>query len=167
MHKLGASQVVLVVKNLPAKGGDLGDVGLIPRLRRSLGRRNGNPHEESQGRKSWRAAVHRITKRQTWLKRISTQALCIIYIADTYNAMLCSLWKMRLICKYWYWKTSIMYSKNWRRVFALLYLIIQQTKQDLESRSHEPRNQNWGEEYLFYYTVFCAVWMIFTLCLLG
>ena len=30
MHALRASQVVLVVKNLPAKAGDIRDVGLIP-----------------------------------------------------------------------------------------------------------------------------------------
>ena len=29
-----------------------------------------------------------------------------------------------------------------KSVFGLLYLIVQQTKQDLESRDHEPRNQD-------------------------
>ena len=38
-----ASQVMLMVKNLPANGGDIGDVGLIPGLGRSLGEGNGNP----------------------------------------------------------------------------------------------------------------------------
>ena len=121
MHKLGASQVALVVKNLPAKGGDLKDVGLIPGLRRSLGGRNGNPHQYSclenpKDQKAWRATVHRITKRQTWLKRLSTQVLCIIYITDTNNAMLCSLWKMRLICKYWFEKFPLCTGKKWRGV---------------------------------------------------
>jgi len=32
-----------VVKNLPAKAGNTGDVGLIPELRRSPGEGNGNP----------------------------------------------------------------------------------------------------------------------------
>ena len=37
-----ASQVVLVVKNLPANAGDARDVGSIPGLGRSYGGRNGN-----------------------------------------------------------------------------------------------------------------------------
>ena len=37
------SQVVLVVKNLPANAGDIRDMGLIPGLARSPGRGNGNP----------------------------------------------------------------------------------------------------------------------------
>ena len=39
----GASQVVLVVKNPPAKAGDTGDVGSAPGLGRSLGVGHGNP----------------------------------------------------------------------------------------------------------------------------
>ena len=39
----GASQVVLVVKNLPANAGDKKDVGSILGLGRSLGGGNGNP----------------------------------------------------------------------------------------------------------------------------
>ena len=38
-----ASQVVLVVKNLPAGAGDIRDTGLISRLGRSPGEGNGNP----------------------------------------------------------------------------------------------------------------------------
>ena len=40
---LRASQVVLVVKNLPASAGDIRDVDLIPGLGRSPGVGNGNP----------------------------------------------------------------------------------------------------------------------------
>ena len=39
----GASQVVPVVKNLPADATDVRDVGLIPGLGRSLGVGHGNP----------------------------------------------------------------------------------------------------------------------------
>ena len=42
-----ASQVVLVVKNLPANAGDVRDVGLIPELGRSPGEGNGNPPQYS------------------------------------------------------------------------------------------------------------------------
>ena len=37
------TQVALVVKNLPANGGDVGDAGSIPELGRSPGEGNGNP----------------------------------------------------------------------------------------------------------------------------
>ena len=39
----GASQVALMVKNLPTKAGDLRDAGSIPGLGRSPGRGRGNP----------------------------------------------------------------------------------------------------------------------------
>ena len=43
----GASQVVLVVKNLPANAGDIRDVGLIPGSGRSPGGGHGNPLQYS------------------------------------------------------------------------------------------------------------------------
>ena len=42
-----ASQVVQMVKNLPAKAGDMKDVGLIPGLVRFPGEGNSNPHQYS------------------------------------------------------------------------------------------------------------------------
>ena len=42
-----ASQVVLVVKNLPASAGDISDVGSVPGLGRSLGGGNGSPLQYS------------------------------------------------------------------------------------------------------------------------
>ena len=38
-----ASQVTLVVKNLPANAGDIRDMGVIPRWERYLGEGHGNP----------------------------------------------------------------------------------------------------------------------------
>ena len=43
----GASQVVLVVKNLPVNTGDIRDVSLTPGLERSPGEGNGNPLQYS------------------------------------------------------------------------------------------------------------------------
>ena len=43
----GASQVVLVVKNLPANAGDFRDVGSIPGLGRSPGGGHDNPLQHS------------------------------------------------------------------------------------------------------------------------
>ena len=43
----GTSQVVLVVKNLPASAGDIRDVGLISGLGRAPGGRHGNPLQYS------------------------------------------------------------------------------------------------------------------------
>ena len=40
---MGASQVVLVVKNLPGNAGGTGDAGLAPGLGKSLGGGHGNP----------------------------------------------------------------------------------------------------------------------------
>ena len=43
----GASQVILVVKNLPASAGDVRDLGLIPGLQRSPGGGHGDPFKYS------------------------------------------------------------------------------------------------------------------------
>ena len=43
VHKRGISQVVLVVKNLPAYSGDIRDVVLIPGSERFPGGGHGNP----------------------------------------------------------------------------------------------------------------------------
>ena len=53
-----APQVLLVIKNLPAKVRDIRDMGLIPGLRRSPGERNGNPFqcsflENPMDREAW------------------------------------------------------------------------------------------------------------------
>ena len=57
-----ASQVALVIKNPPAKAGDAINVGLIPGLRRSPGRGNGNLLRDSclenlMDRGAWWATV--------------------------------------------------------------------------------------------------------------
>ena len=71
-----ASQVVLVVKNLPVNTGELSDVGSIPGLERSLSMGNYNPLQysclEREGknpmdRETWWAIVHGVTKSQTSL----------------------------------------------------------------------------------------------------
>ena len=54
-----ASQVVLVVKDLPANAGDIRDMGLIP------GGGHGNPLQYScleRDRGAWRATVHGVSK---------------------------------------------------------------------------------------------------------
>ena len=61
-----------VVKNLPAKARDTGDVGLIPGLGRSPGVGNGNPLQYSclenpMDREAWQAIVPGVIKSWTWL----------------------------------------------------------------------------------------------------
>ena len=79
-----ASQVVLVVKNLPVNAGDVRDLDSIPGSGRSPGGRHSNPLpysclENSMDKGAWQAIVHRITESQTWLQRLSMYAwLCII-----------------------------------------------------------------------------------------
>ena len=70
---LEGSQVVLVVKNLPANAEDIRDLGSIPGLGRFPGGGNGNPLkysclENPMDRGAWWATVHRVTKRWTQLK---------------------------------------------------------------------------------------------------
>ena len=70
---LGASQVVLVVKNLPVNAGDIRDVGSVPGLGRSPGEGNGNPHQYSclkisMDRGAWWATIRRVAKSQTQLR---------------------------------------------------------------------------------------------------
>ena len=62
-----ASQIALVVKNLPAKVGDIRDSGLIPGSGRSPGEGNGNPLQYSYLKNTtdggvWRATIHRIAE---------------------------------------------------------------------------------------------------------
>ena len=58
---------MLVVKNPPAKAGDIGDVGSIPGSGRSSGEGNGNPVQYSclkspMDRGAWWATVHGVAK---------------------------------------------------------------------------------------------------------
>ena len=65
-----ASQVALVVKDMPANVGDVRDVGLIPGLGRSPGEVYGNSFqypclENPMDKGSWRAMVHRVEQGNT------------------------------------------------------------------------------------------------------
>ena len=69
--------MVLVVEDLPANAGDIKDMGLIPGSGRSPGGGHGNLFQYSclenpMDRGAWWARVHRVTKSQTQLKRLST-----------------------------------------------------------------------------------------------
>ena len=64
------SQVVLVVKNLPANAGDIRDTGLIPGSGRSPGGGHGNPLQYSclenpTDREAWYPMFHRFAKSRT------------------------------------------------------------------------------------------------------
>ena len=68
-----ASQVALVVKNLPASAGDARDMGSIPGLGRSPGVRNGNLLqysflENSMDRGAWSVGLQEsdMIKQQAW-----------------------------------------------------------------------------------------------------
>ena len=73
-----------MVKNPPAKVGDVTDAGLIPGSGRSPGEGHGNPFlyswlENPMNRGAWGAAVHRVAKSQTWLKKLSMHTEDIWY----------------------------------------------------------------------------------------
>ena len=64
---LRASQVVLVVKNMPASAGDLRDTCSIPETGRFPGGEHGNPLqyfclENPMDRGDWQATVHTVAK---------------------------------------------------------------------------------------------------------
>ena len=66
-YKYGASQVVLVVKNLPASARDISDVGFIPGSGKSPGGGHSNPFQYSclenpMVRGHWQATVHGVAK---------------------------------------------------------------------------------------------------------
>ena len=74
MYLYGASQVVQVVKNLPANAGDMTDTGSILGSGRSPGEGNGYLFQYSclknfMDRGAWQATVHEVTKSWT---RLST-----------------------------------------------------------------------------------------------
>ena len=63
----GASEMALVVNNLPTSSGNVKDAGLTPGLRRSHGEQNGNPLQYSclenpMDRGDWWAIVYRVAK---------------------------------------------------------------------------------------------------------
>ena len=65
-----ASQVALVVKNLPANAGDIRAAGLIPGLGRCPGGGHGNPPsysflENPMDRGAWWSTIHRVEKSWT------------------------------------------------------------------------------------------------------
>ena len=70
-----------MVKGPPANPGDGRDTGLIPGSGRSPGGGHGNLLqcsclEDPMDRGAWQAAVHRVTKSRTQLKRLSTVCAC-------------------------------------------------------------------------------------------
>ena len=71
---------MLVVKNLPAKAGDIKDTGSIPRSGRCPGVTNSNPFqysclENSMDRGAWRATVHGVAK--SWTRLTPLQYSCL------------------------------------------------------------------------------------------
>ena len=81
LRRSWASQVVLLVKNLPANAGDTRD---IREKVWSLGREDPLVEDmathsvflpgESHGQRAWSAAVHRVSQNWAWLKQLSTHA---------------------------------------------------------------------------------------------
>ena len=65
-NNIGAFQVVLVLKNLPANAGDIRNVGLIPGSGGSPGGGHGSQPQYSclenpMNRGAWQAITHRVT----------------------------------------------------------------------------------------------------------
>ena len=80
-------QVAPMVKNLPAKAGDVRDTGLIPGLGRSPGGGHGNPLQYSclenpMDRGAWRATVHGVTKSPTGLSDRAHRHSCFMRLCS-------------------------------------------------------------------------------------
>ena len=79
-----ASQVALVVKNLPTSAGDAGDMSSILGLGRSPGEENGNPIqysclENSMDREAWRATVQGDSESQIQLSDLAAAAAAFLF----------------------------------------------------------------------------------------
>ena len=77
-----ASQVALVVTNLPANAGDIRDSGSIPGSGRSPGEGQGNPLQYSclenpKDRGAWQAIVYGVSKSQTRLNHYHSNILSL------------------------------------------------------------------------------------------
>ena len=102
-----ASQVALVVKNLPANSRDTRDAGLIPESGRSPGGGNGNPLQYSClenpiDRGAWQATVHEVAKSRTRPKWLST-------CHKLHVALLPSLFKQSSVKCIWIVITHLVY----------------------------------------------------------
>ena len=100
-----ASQVVLVVKNLPASAADVRDVGLIPGSGRSPGGRHGNPLQDSclenpVDRGAGWTTVHGAAKCQTRLKQLSTHIHNDVYLSLQHRTEYCHCPKNPLCSAY-------------------------------------------------------------------
>ena len=76
LYHRGASQVALVVKNLPPNAGDVRALDLIPGSGRSPGEGHDNLLqcsclENPMDRGAWEGTVHRVTKSPTQLEQLS------------------------------------------------------------------------------------------------
>ena len=89
-----ASQVVLVVKNLPANAGDVRNMGLIPGSGRSPGKGNGNPlqypcMENSMDGGGLRATVHGLQRvGHDWMSNTFVFALTCIDLMPIFTSEL-------------------------------------------------------------------------------
>ena len=88
----GASQVSVVVKNLPANAGDIRDVGSVPGTARSPGRGKDNTHQYSclqnpMDRGVWRATVRGTAELDTTKVTEHTHTSSIAFI----------FWKFKLL----------------------------------------------------------------------
>ena len=99
----GASQVVLVVKHLPANEGDARDADSIPRSGRSPGVGSDNLLqysclENSMGRAAWWATIHWAAKNMT---QLNDSAQHMSYLSTPTRDWTCSPWIGRQSLNHW------------------------------------------------------------------
>ena len=111
-----ASQVMLVVKNLPANAGDIRDPGSVPGLERSPGGGHGNPLQHSSLENPLDRGVWWLQstewQSQTRLKRQHSTQISLLYsncktCLETVNKLLTQIYNVFMV-----WKTQYCYTAN-------------------------------------------------------
>ena len=105
---------MLVVKNPPDNAGDRRDMGSISGLGRSPGEGQGNPLqcsclEKPTDRGAWRATVHGVAKRWTWLKQLSMHG-SMMWILSLSS---CRLGTLLPGLKFWFWESKNNLNNHW------------------------------------------------------
>ena len=90
-----SSQVVLVVKNLPAKAGDISDGGSVPGLGRFPGEGNGNPFQYS-------CLENPMDRGAWWLQKVGQDWSNLAHVSLTLlNSFCLALWILINFVNFW------------------------------------------------------------------
>ena len=119
-----ASQVALVIKNLPASAGDLRDLGSIPGSGRFPGVGNNNPFQCSSLENPMDRGAWWGPKSQTWLKRLRTAHLTIIYLSVLQGLLRAIFCPEPCVCGHYSKVLKNFWNLNLQLFWSLLWSVI-------------------------------------------